>query len=425
MNMKRISFFAVALLASLLSSCSDMVKERVEYMINEPVFMSTTEFRSSVKVTTRSEAIEEHGKMCFYNGYLYISEPEKGIHIIDNTNPAKPQSVGFIELMGNMDIAVRNDKLYADSYIDLVWFDLATPSQPEYIGRLEGVFPDALPVIDNEFGYDYSLCNSSVTGNTQIVVGWKLTQRSEEVEYYRYNNNRPMAESSNGFSSASGGGMTNGVNGSMSRFGLYQDYLYAVIENYMAIFDLSGDQPKKAVESIPVDWSVETIFPYKDCLFLGTPTGMSIYSVADPLKPERMSTVSHVFGCDPVVVENDLAYVTIHSGNWCGQNNNELMIIDVSDVRSPRHIVTYNMKKPKGLGIDNGTLFLCDDGLQIFKVGDPQQLMANRLVHYAGMEGYDVIPFDNVLMMIADDGLYQYDYTHLDKITKLSKIAFK
>ncbi|MDL2245201.1 hypothetical protein [Parabacteroides sp. PFB2-10] len=423
--MKRISFFAFVTLASLLSSCSDMVKERVEYMINEPVFMSMAEFRSSVKVTTRSEAIEAHGKMCFYNGYLYISEPEKGIHIIDNTNPAKPQSVGFIELLGNMDIAVRNEKLYADSYIDLVWFDLATPSKPEYIGRLEGVFPDALPVIDNEFGYDYSLCNPSTTGNTQIVVGWKLTQRSEEVQYYRYNNNMPMMDSSGAYYASSGDGMTNGVNGSMSRFGLYEDYLYAVIENYMAIFDLSGDQPKKAVESIPVDWNVETIFPYKDCLFLGTPTGMSIYSVADPLKPERMSTVSHVFGCDPVVVENDLAYVTIHSDNWCGQNNNELMIIDVSDVRSPRHIVTYNMKKPKGLGIDNGTLFLCDDGLQVFKVGDPQQLMANRLVHYAGMEGYDVIPFDNILMMIADDGLYQYDYSSLDKITKLSKIAFK
>jgi len=44
------------------------------------------------------------------------------------------------------------------------------------------------------------------------------------------------------------------------------------------------------------------------------------------------------------------------------------------------------------------------------------------LVHYAGMDGFDVIPFEKVLMMIADDGLYQYDYSDLTKIRQLSKL---
>jgi len=44
------------------------------------------------------------------------------------------------------------------------------------------------------------------------------------------------------------------------------------------------------------------------------------------------------------------------------------------------------------------------------------------LAHYSGMEGYDVIPFDNVLMMIAEDGLYQYDYSNLNKINQLSRL---
>ena len=155
---------------------------------------------------------------------------------------------------------------------------------------------------------------------------------------------------------------------------------------------------------------------------MGTPTGMVIYSVADPLKPEYVRAVWHVFGCDPVVVENDIAYVTVHSGNMCGQNNNDLIIYDVSDVSDPRHIVSYAMTRPKGLGVDDGTLFLCDDGLKIFNASDPQTLMANRLAHYSGMDGFDVIPFNNVLMMIADDGLYQYDYTDLTKIHQLSKL---
>ena len=160
-------------------------------------------------------------------------------------------------------------------------------------------------------------------------------------------------------------------------------------------------------------------------MFFEKPTGMVIYSVANPLVPEYQSTVWHVIGCDPVVVDNDLAYVTVHSGNMCGQNNNELLIIDVTDTKQPKLLVTYAMTRPKGLGIDKGSLFVCDDGLKIYKIGDPQQLMANRLAHYSGMDGYDVIPYNDVAMMIAEDGLYQYSYSNLDQISLLSKIAIK
>ena len=190
----------------------------------------------------------------------------------------------------------------------------------------------------------------------------------------------------------------------------------------MCVFALSGDKPVLTTNDIWLQRDVETLFNYKDKMFMGTPTGMLIYSLEDPLAPKYRSSVSHVFGCDPVVVEDDLAYVTVHSGNTCGQNTNELMLIDVSDVDQPNLLVTYGMKCPKGLGIDNGTLFLCDEGLKVFNAKDPMTLMANQLVHYAGMEGYDVIPFKNTLMMIADDGLYQYDYSNLQAISQLSKL---
>jgi len=155
---------------------------------------------------------------------------------------------------------------------------------------------------------------------------------------------------------------------------------------------------------------------------MGTPTGMLIYSVADPLKPVYQSSIQHFFGCDPVVVENDIAWVTIRSGNNCGQNSNELIVVDVKDVKSPKQIVSYTMTNPKGLGIDNGTLFLCDDGLKIFKASDPLTIMSNKLAHYKGMDGFDVIPFNKTLMMIAEDGLYQYNYSDINNIKSLSKL---
>ena len=418
---KLMSLFCVSLIC-LLCGCNDdmKVKETITYTVNKPVLMSADVFRSSVKVTTQPEEIIQKGKICFYEGYLYISEPGKGIHIIDNRNPASPASVGFIELIGNADVAIRNNILYADSYIDLVGFDISNPALPVLKSRLENVFPQSYPPIEE--GYiDSELCNLAAT-NGNIVVGWTQEEETHTLEYYKNEQvyNDAMTNSSGG----SSGGST-GVNGSMSRFGLYKDYLYVVLNDYMSIFNLAGDEPEKAVENMYIGGSVETIFSYKDCMFMGTPTGMMIYSVADPLKPEYQSMMWHVYGCDPVVVENDIAYVTVHSGNNCGQNFNELIILNVKDVKNPQPIVSYTMTKPKGLGIDNGTLFLCDDGLKIYNAEDPQTLMANRLAHYSGMEGYDVIPHDNVLMMIADDGIYQYDYSNLKEIKQLSKLAVK
>ena len=414
--------FLINLVLITLTSCEERVTETVTYKINEPVFMSVETFRSSVKVVPEPQTIVNYGKMCFYQGYLYISESEKGIHIIDNRDATNPQKIGFIELLGNADLSIRNGLLYADSYIDLVWFDISNPAFPALKGRLENVFNNALPRMENFYGYDYQMTNSGQTDG--IVVGWQVKERTEDVTHYTGGDwwGRPEIMMDGAITNTAKGSSTTGVSGSMSRFTIYNDNLYVVINNAMTIFDLTNELPKKAAENIYLGWNVETIFSYKDNMFMGTPTGLLIYSVSDPLKPVYQSSIQHVFGCDPVVVDNDLAYVTVHSGNTCGQNANELIIIDVSNVKSPKPVVTYTMSNPKGLGIDNGKLFLCDDGLKIYNINTPETLMSNRIVHFSGMDGYDVIPFSNTLMMIASDGLYQYDYSNVNQIKQISKI---
>ncbi|WP_455639115.1 LVIVD repeat-containing protein [Parabacteroides sp.] len=421
--MKKLMYLFWAAVVCLLSGCLDddgKVTEKVTVTVNKPVFMPADVFRSSVHVKSQPEEITQQGKICFYEGYLYISEPGKGIHIIDNRNPSSPTPVGFIELIGNADVAIRNNMLYADSYVDLVWFDISNPALPVLKDRLEDVFIQTLPPIENGI-IDCDIYSDEVRAKG-VVVGWTQEEMTYTREYYK---DQILLNDAATNSPSGSLGSSTGVNGSMSRFGLYKDYLYVVLNDQLSIFNLAGAEPEKAAESIWLSGSVETIFSYKDCLFMGTPTGMMIYSVADPLKPEYQSLMWHVYGCDPVVVENDIAYVTVHAGNNCGQNNNELIILDVSNVKSPQPIVSYTMTKPKGLGIDNGTLFLCDDGLKVFDAKDPQTLLANRLAHYSGMEGYDVIPHDNVLMMIADDGIYQYDYSNPKEITMLSKLVVK
>lgn len=420
--MKKLTFFLLMTGLFALPGCRDYVDEYVTYTVNESVFMSASEFRSAVDVEG-PKPIEKQGKIVFYDEYLYISQPEKGIHIIDNRNPSDPRNIAFIELLGNADMHVRDNMLYADSYVDLVWFDINDPAKPVLKGRKEEVFPEALPLTENGFGIDYD--KFADRGN-KVVVGWKTVERKELVRNYkpRWWSWGGVTEDLvyNDAASYSGGGV--GVVGSMSRFAIYQDNLYTVMNNMLGIFDLSGETPVKTGEDIYVGFSVETIFSYKNCMFMGTPTGMIIYSLEDPLKPERQSMITHVFGCDPVVVENDIAYVTVRSGTFCGQDANELIVVDVSDVKKPQHIVTYNMKNPKGLGIDNGTLFVCDDGLRVFNAENPSAIMYkdNILAHFKDIDGFDVIPFNNVLMMIAEDGIYQYDYTDVKSIRRLSRL---
>lgn len=406
----------------MLNACTEFVQETYSYKINEPVFMSAAEFRNSVKVSRTPQQINKQGKICFYKDFLYISEPDKGIHIINNIDPANPKAVGFIEIMGNADIAIKNDVLYADAYIDLVWFDITNPALPVLQGRKENVFPTAIPPMDNFYGYDYEQCSDKSKG---VIVGWELKEKTGT-----YTKNRwwwwrggmvDDAYMSNVESGAKNSGNT-GITGSMARFSLYNNYLFTVMNNTLAVFDLSNRAPVVAADSIYVGWDVETIFSYKDYMFMGTPRGMLIYSVSNPVKPVYVSSFTHFYGCDPVVVENDTAFVTVRSGNLCGQNSNELIVVDVSNIKQPKQIVSYAMKSPKGLGIDNGTLFLCDDGLKVYDARNPMTMLAKQLAHYKGMDGYDVIPFEHTLMMIADDGIYQYDYTDLKNIKQLSKL---
>lgn len=420
--MKKLTFLLLITGLFVLPGCKDYVDEYVTYTVNEPVFMSASEFRSAVDMEG-PKPIEKQGKIVFYDEYLYISQPEKGIHIIDNRNPSDPRNIAFIELLGNADMHVRNNMLYADSYVDLVWFDINDPAKPVFKGRKEEVFPEALPLTENGFGIDYD--KFADRGN-KVVVGWKTVERKELVRNYKprwWSWGGVTEDAMYNFSAKADGGSV-GVVGSMSRFAIYQDNLYTVMNNMLGIFDLSGETPVKTGEDIYVGFSVETIFSYKNCMFMGTPTGMIIYSLEDPLKPERQSMITHVFGCDPVVVENDIAYVTVRSGTFCGQDANELIVVDVSDVKKPQHIVTYNMKNPKGLGIDNGTLFVCDDGLRVFNAENPSAIMYkdNILAHFKDIDGFDVIPFNNVLMMIAEDGIYQYDYTDVKSIRRLSRL---
>ena len=78
--------------------------------------MERTELEKSVKFRDTQE-IENPGKIYYKDQVIYLNEKYKGIHIIDNSNPESPKNIGFINLPGCIDIAIKNNSLFADNAV--------------------------------------------------------------------------------------------------------------------------------------------------------------------------------------------------------------------------------------------------------------------------------------------------------------------
>lgn len=225
-----------------------------------------------------------------------------------------------------------------------------------------------------------------------------------------------------GFNSE-GGGRT-GTGGSMAKFTITGNYMYTVQGNLLHSYDISD--PGKPVKLNTTDLKnngVETIFSNGTYLFFGTQNGMLIYGLGDPARPDYLSTYQHVVSCDPVVVSGNLAWVTLSTGNTCMRGSNQLEVIDISNIYTPRLIKVYPFTNPKGLAVSGNHLYLCDevDGMQLLDITDP--LDASVINRISGVKAFDVIVRGNVLTLTAKDGVYQYDCSDPLNLRFLSKIA--
>src|SRR6476659_7092654 len=90
------------------------------------------------------------------------------------------------------------------------------------------------------------------------------------------------------------GNSSQGKAGSMARFGITGDALYALSGEKVKVFDISKSIMPTLASTILLGSGVETIFPYGDKLFFGTQTGMMIYNNADVLAPKYVSRYDHI-----------------------------------------------------------------------------------------------------------------------------------
>ena len=123
--MKRIAALPVLVLAVLLSSCLKDKFTRT-YTVYKPILQSKQEVRNSIS-SSAARQVEAPGKIFVYGNTIFLNEIDKGVHIIDNTNPAAPRQQAFIPIPGNLDITVKGNTLYCDFYDELLAIDISNP----------------------------------------------------------------------------------------------------------------------------------------------------------------------------------------------------------------------------------------------------------------------------------------------------------
>ncbi|MDB5121384.1 MAG: hypothetical protein JWN56_2602 [Sphingobacteriales bacterium] len=400
-------YLLLLILLSGITSCKDSGPKTKKVHYKTSVLTKVSALRAENVGSYPAMQISIPGKIYVYNDYLFINEVGQGIHVVDNKNPSYPRIINFIKIPGNMDLAVNSNFLYADSYVDLLTFDISDPLTIKLQKRNNDVFP----------GY-------YVDQAKETIVTYKDTVVTVSSENEGWMEDRAGSPFINFLGAAVTDSKSYGQGGSMARFTLMNDYLYTVDHSSLGVFNVSAPSNPTFVSNKQIGWGIETIFPYEDKLFIGSTRGMHIYNAKNPGSPEYISTYAHFTSCDPVIVVGKYAYVTLRTGNFCQQGVNQLDILNVEDILHPTLVKTFPMQNPHGLGISGNYLYLAEGefGLKSFSITDPLKVGNIKVQQITGFHAFDIIPASKSLIVTGDNGIFQFNYSNPRVIKQISKL---
>jgi hypothetical protein len=131
--------------------------------------MERADLEVSIKFRDAIDIINP-GKIYYKDETIYLNERYKGIHVIDNHAPSAPQNIGFINIPGCIDIAIKNNSLLADNATDLVALDISDLEHLSVTDRIQNVFPESTPPDLDYIPYMFTKANRP---RNTIIVGWE------------------------------------------------------------------------------------------------------------------------------------------------------------------------------------------------------------------------------------------------------------
>ena len=133
----------------------------------DPIYLSYEDLRKPI-VTIPSREVANLGKIYVYKNLILANERNEGIHVFDNSDPSAPKYVLFIKIPGNLDIAVKDSYLFADSYIDLEVIDISNTENVSEVKRIKDMFP-----YDTYQNIPEDICIYEYDQSKGVVVGYK------------------------------------------------------------------------------------------------------------------------------------------------------------------------------------------------------------------------------------------------------------
>lgn len=335
---------------------------------------------------------EDISKIYLIGNTLIRTSPGKEIRFYDLTDPRSPRSLGTITMDGNSDVAVRGSYMYADRNYDLMVFDISNLAQPRPIDTIRKVFSQP---------YYYS---TGINQPTDVggMSGCGSCSRSDQIAS----------------PSTASGETSSGKAGSLARFAIVGDRLYCVDQSTIRIFDISDPARPRYKNTVGLEWGIETIMNEGEHLFIGGQQGMYIYTVGGD-EPTFVSQFTHRRNCDPVAVEGARAYVTLRSNNsMCGGQDNQLDILDISNIKNPLLLKSYMLTSPYGLAVRGGMVVVCDGtgGLRVLDVRDAGNV--REVFHATDIVPHDVILSGGLMVVSTDGGYVLYDAGDLGDLKK-------
>lgn len=302
---------------------------------------------------------------------LFVSDETSGVHVYDVTDASVPRKLTRIGISGNRGTAVKGDVLYASSWNSVRVYQ-----------RAGETFTFVLE-LESEYGYD--------------MGGW---------------------EGSDDYSFACTCGTSNDLSGapvpanggsSYATFAVIDDYLYHVDRSTLVVYDIQKPAEPKEVGSVRVDWSIETIYPTPEYLFIGGTRGMYVCDRTNPAEPELIGRLEHFRACDPVVVSGETAYVTLRGGNRCGETRDLLLAVDISDPANPSIASEKVLATPYGLAVREPYLYVSTgaSGYSLFDVRSPAE--PSSLAAWSNWPTKDFLWSSNLLFVLGFDDLRIFD----------------
>lgn len=210
-------------------------------------------------------------------------------------------------------------------------------------------------------------------------------------------------------SGADAAASSTGKGGSLARLTIVGNYLYSVDNHFLYTYDISNPiNPVKTNESA-INFDIETLYPFNNRLFIGTRTGLYIYSIDTPAVPSKIAEARHARSCDPVVANDSVGFVTLKGSSFCGPAVSGLYVHNIKNIFQPVLIKTVPMPNPEGLGLQDSVLYICcnNDGLKVFNVANPSNPVEKATI--TGKYFKDVIAYNGLLICFVSDGISLYD----------------